>query len=240
MTMDLLDNYKAAWREEPSLNESRLTDQEIRSYLSRRTLRTDRIYRTGIIFDMALKGMLTFAVAGIMILFRAAQGSWLIAAVVGGVLLTSFLFEWKIFRQIPQISSNEAPIKDMLRERISFFNRSYLKALLVIAISGPVMIITGGMYYFYFKYGEIRPLDLEDMVVFSLFILAGYFISAYFQVIHFRFHVRQLEASLADLDQDTLTMDILSKQHQGRQRIIIMTSLALITGILLLLLLLHQ
>lgn len=237
--MSVLDKYKAAWREESSFNDSSLTDNKIRSYLSGRTAHADRMYRAGILFDLALKGLLAAAVAGIVILFRGAQGSWLVSAILGATLVASFLFEWKILRQIPDISSPAAPIREMLMERISFFNRSYLKALLAIAISSPVMILTGGLYYFYFKYGEIRPLDLEDIFVFSFFIFAGYVISAFFQVRHFRFHTSQLEASVADLDTGTVTMDILNLQRQKRQRIIIISSLAMVIGVLLFLLLLR-
>jgi hypothetical protein len=238
--MNLLDKYKAAWREEPSLNESMLTDHEIRSWLYQRTARTDRMYRKGIIFDLIIKGLLAVAVIGIVILFRSSQGSWLVSAVLGTAVLTSFLYEWKILRQIPNISTAAAPIRDMLRERISFFNRSYLRVLLIIAVSNPVLIFTGGMYYFYFRYGEIRPLDLEDFIVFSLFLIAGYTISAFFQIKNFRFHIRQLEESLADLNGNKFNKNLIRQQRQKRQRIIAMTILAVITGILLFLLLLSQ
>lgn len=238
--MELLDKYKTAWKNESSFTGSMLSDKEIKTYLSNRSAHTDRMYRIGIMFDMVLKGLLAIAVAGVVLVYPASQGTWIVSAVLGVVLLASFLFERKVYLQIPDISPLEASTRDMLRERISFFNRSYLKALLIIAISSPVMILTGGLYYFYFKYGELRPLDLEDMVVFSIFLFAGYIFSVYFQVRNYRFHINQLESLLSELDEGVITADMLKLQRRKRQRIIIMTSLAIVSGILLLLLLLIE
>jgi len=238
--MELLEKYRTAWKNESTLKSPWLSDKEIKSSLSSRSAHTDRMYRKGIIFDMVLKGLLAIAVAGVVLIYQASQGSWIVSTLLGAVLLASFLFERKVYLQIPDISCPEASTRDMLRERISFFNRTYLKALLIIAISSPVMILTGGLYYFYFKYGEIRSLDLEDMIVFSIFLIAGYILSAFFQVRNFRFHINQLESLLSDLDEGTITTDILKLQRRNRHRIIIITSLVMVTGIVLFLLLLLQ
>lgn len=236
--MNALEKYRTAWKNESSFKDSRLTESEIKTYLSKRSAHMDRMYRSGILFDLFLKIALAAGAAGIVILYRAAQLSWLIALILGILLLVSFLFERKIYLEIPHISSPSSPIKEVLQARIAFFNKSYLKALLVMALSNPVMILTGGLYYLYFKYGEIRPLDVEDIIVFSLFLIAGYFLMLVFQVKNFRFHIGQLEASLSEFEDGGLTEHILNAQRQKRNRVLFMTSLAVIIGILMFLLIL--
>ncbi len=236
--MNTLEKYRSAWKNESSFTDSVLTNNEIKSYLSRRSVHMDRMYRSGILFDLVLKIVLAAGAAGIVILYRASQGSWLIGLVLGILLLVTFLYERKVYRRIPHIASPTSSLKEALQERITFFNKSYLKALLVMAISNPVLILTGGIYYFYFKYGGIRPLDVEDIIVFSLFLIAGYFLMLVFQMKNFRFHIGQLEVVLTEFEEESVTQLMLNTQRKKRNRIMIMTGLAVITGILLFLLLL--
>lgn len=238
--MNVLDTYKAAWQDEKAFNESRLSDQEIKSYLEKRSARIDGMYRSGLLFDLVIKTILLAALAGLALVFQLSSGSSVAAALAGATLLGGLMFEGRIYLQISRVFTPSAPIKAALRERIDFFNRRYLKSLLVVAISSPLMILVGGMYYFYFKYGEIRPLDLEDIIVFSLILIAGYSLSTFFQVRNFRFHIRQLEDALAGFNEESLNMEVISLQRRQRKRIIILTLLAIIVGILSLLLLLIQ
>jgi len=79
---------------------------------------------------------------------------------------------------------------------------------------------------------------VEDIFVFSLFLIAGYFLMLVFQMKNFRFHIGQLEEVLAEFEEESMTQLMLNAQRKKRNRIMIITSLAVTSGILLFLFLL--
>ena len=80
-----------------------------------------------------------------------------------------------------------------------------MKSLYVGALSNSLIFLSGSLYYFYFKYGEIRPLDLTDYLVFGGAILIAYVLGAAVNLAAMKFQVRQLESCLQEIDEDKKT-----------------------------------
>jgi hypothetical protein len=90
------------------------------------------------------------------------------------------------------------------------------------------------IYYFYFKYGEIRPFQWDDYLVFSLTMLIGFGLGVTVQIAQYRFQIRQLESCLQEIDEETMTTFTIREQRNKKRRLVLIFVLALVCGLLLL------
>jgi hypothetical protein len=102
------------------------------------------------------------------------------------------------------------------------------------AVSNALIILSGILYYFFFKYGEIRPFQWDDYLVFSLTMLIGFGLGAAVQIAQHRFQIKQLESCLQEIDEDAISTLTLREQRNKRKRMILAFLLALVCGLLLL------
>jgi uncharacterized membrane protein YfcA len=102
------------------------------------------------------------------------------------------------------------------------------------ALSNALLIVSGMLYYLYFKYGELRPFTWEDYLVLGSVILIGYFFGAYVQIAQHNFHVRQLESCLQEIDENIINTYTLRKQKNRKRLLILIFVLAIVCGLLLL------
>jgi len=90
------------------------------------------------------------------------------------------------------------------------------------------------LYYFYFKYGEVRAFQWDDYLVFVAAIVIGFFVSAIVQRSQFNFQIKQLESCLQEIDEDTITSQTIREQQNKKRRMIGIFLLAIICGLLVL------
>ena len=121
-----------------------------------------------------------------------------------------------------------------LEEKISFYHQTYTYSLYVGALSNALIILSGILYYFYFKYGEIRPFQWDDYLVFSLTMLIGFGLGAAVQIAQHTFQIKQLESCLQEIYEDVISTITLREQRNKRKRMILVFLLALVCGLLLL------
>jgi hypothetical protein len=139
-----------------------------------------------------------------------------------------------MYRSTPSDLSSEPVIRRSLEKRIDFYHKKYVKSLYIGALSNSLIFVSGSLYYFYFKYGEIRPLDLTDYLVFGGATLIAFILGAAVNIYHMNFQVKQLESCLAEIDEDSISELTLKKQKNKRRRLFLIMLLALISGLLLL------
>ena len=229
-----LDTMKAAWKSEKSFEDHRLSEEDIERYLHKGSKDISQLFRKGLYFDIFLKGLSAAALVALGVLFRENLNLILLIA---GILLITFWtirYQWLLIGKIPEIHATSPVIRTTLEQRISFYHRHYIKSLYVGAFSNVLLIFSGMLYYFYFKYGELRPMQWDDYLVFAAVILIGYFFSAYIQIAQHNFQVRQLESSLREIDENSLNSYTVRQQRNRKRRMILIFVLALICGLLLL------
>jgi hypothetical protein len=141
---------------------------------------------------------------------------------------------------VPGAEDASQNTRSLLNAYVGFYYRSFVSSLIAGAFSSPLVLISGALYYFYFKYGTIRPLQTEDLVVFGSFILISFLLNAIVQFRNFGFHISQLKESLDAIEQDTLTDSKLSHYRKARKRNLIIYSIILLAGLLLLILFLFR
>jgi len=229
-----LDKVKAAWQNERGFEDKKLSETDIQQFLGRRSKDISRLFRTGLIFDIVLKSIVGVSLLGIIILFRTDMQALLVGSI--GLLLTlsAILYQGLMTGKIPESEGPDPVIRTSLENKINFYRQNYIKSLYVGALSNALLILSGMLYYFYFKYGEIRPFTWIDHLVFVAFILIGYALGAYVQVAQYNFQIRQLESCLLEIDEDALTTYTIRQQRNKKRRLTLLFVLSIVCGLLLL------
>lgn len=229
-----IDAIKAAWKEEKSFEEHRLSEADIERFLLKKSKDISQLFRMGLVIDMILKSVIALSFLGIIILFRAKLN----IVVMGSVILLGVLwatrYQWLMIKKIPPTGASAPVIRFTLEEKINFYNQHYMKSLYVGALSNALIILSGLLYYFYFKYGQIRPFQWDDYLVFSATILIGFALGAVVQIAQHRFQIKQLESCLHEIDEELITGATLKEQRNKKRRMILAFVLALVCGLLIL------
>lgn len=228
-----LDSIKSAWKNEGSFEDQRLAEADIENFLSSKSKDMSRLFRKGLIFDIVLKSLIGLSLIGIFFLLQASQSIILVSSVLM-LILWAIRFQWLMIARIPKTSTSEPVVKTSLENKVKFYRQHFIKSLYVGALSNSLFILSGMLYYFYFKYGEIRPFAWDDFLVFGITIILGFALGAYVQIRQHSFQVKQLESCLQEIDEESISTLTLREQRNKKRRMILIILLALICGLLLL------
>jgi len=235
MTEINLDQYKESWKKDNEKRTlgKRISEDDIRSYLSMKTKDITVLYQKGLWFDIVLKSILIFSFGFLIWIFKSQ--AYMLIINLALIILTIYLIilQRKYFGKIPKAHNTDDNLKNVLKRKIDFFNQTYIKALYVGAATNPLLILSGMMFYMYFKYGEIRPFEIDDYIVLGGMILISYFFALLIQVKQFRFHINQLETCLQEFSQDTLDELSIKRQRNQRMRIWLVSVILVVFGVLL-------
>jgi hypothetical protein len=235
-----LEKYKSAWKEEKSFNKATLTDPEIRTYIMKRSKGLTGSFKAGLVLDIILKIVLGISFIILMVLLRGKIG--ITGICTGSILILSYLLWSDIttYHKIPGQEGYSGDIQNFLKSRIEFYREKFLKTVYVIALTNPFVFLSGMLYYFYFKYGGIRPLQFVDIIVFSVFCIAGFALGAFIQVKQYNFQVNQLEECLREFEENGINEAMVKRHKKQKRTILIIFIIALVAGLLLLGLLFTQ
>jgi hypothetical protein len=229
-----LDTMKKAWKNESSFEDKRLSEVDIERYLHRRSGNISRLFRKGLIFDIVLKGIVGMSLLGIAILFREVPGFVIVISFILLGIIWTIWFQGRMIGKIPEAEAPGESIRITLETRIRFYYQHYIKSLYVGALSNSLIILSGMLYYLYFKYGEIRPFTWDDYLVFSGAIIIGYALGAFAQIAQHNFQVKQLESCLEEIDEETFSVLTIQSQKNKNLRLILLALLAILCGLLVL------
>jgi hypothetical protein len=229
-----LDTMKAAWKKEPGFEDKRLSEADIEVFLHSKSRNITQLFRKGLIFDVIFKSVVGLSLGGIIILFRANMHIILgISAVLLAVIL-AILYQWNMIGSVPENRDSEQVVRASLEKKVHFYHHRYIKSLYVGALSNSLLILSGMLYYYYFKYGEIRPFQLDDYLVFGAVIIIGYAVGAFAQISQHNFQVKQLENCLQEIDEDTLSSQTIREQQNKKKQLTRIFLLAILCGLILL------
>ena len=229
-----LEHYRTSWRAESTFGGPELDPEQIEAVLRRESKSTSRQFRTALWLDIGLKGLAAAALLGLLVLYRGYGGVSLLHAAVFAVTLFLLFLQWKTLRNVPPEGLAAASLRDCMQAFIHFYREEFLRALYVGAVSGSLVFYVGVFYYSWFRYGGLRPLEVDDYVVFVTGLLLAFGINAAAQRWQAGFQVRELEACLAEIDADTLTGKSARQRHFRRRKIVLMWLVSAVLGLLLL------
>lgn len=229
-----IDKIKTAWKNEKSFQDQKLSEADIARFLSKKSKDISQLFKTGLIVDMSLKTLVALSFVGIIILFQENLNVLVLASAIILALLWAIRYQWLMIGKIPQTGGSGSVIRSTLEEKISFYHQKYTYSLFVGALSNALIILAGMLYYFFFKYGEIRHFQWDDYLVFSLTMLIGFGLGAAVQIAQHRFQIKQLESCLEEIDEDVIGTLTLRDHRNKKRRMVLVFLLALICGLLLL------
>ena len=228
-----LDSIKAAWKIEKSFEDHKLSEADIQGFLSGKSKDISQLFRKGLIFDIVLKSIIGLSLIGLFFLLKASHTIILISSVLM-LILWAIRYQWLMISRIPKATASDPVIRNSLKNKVKFYHQHFRKSLYVGALSNSLFILSGMLYYFYFKYGEIRSFTWDDFLVFGVTIILGFALGAYVQIAQHNFQVKQLENCLEEIDEDTITTLTLMQQRAKKRRLTLIFLLALVCGLLLL------
>jgi hypothetical protein len=232
-SMDL-EHMKTAWKNEKNFEDKSLTEADIDAFLHNKSRDISRLFKVGLIFDIVYKAIIGISFLVILLLLSANQSIVLMVAAILLGLIWAIIYQWRLIKRVPGTGAADPVIRTSLENKVLFYHEHYIKSLYVGAISNSLIILSGALYYFYFKYGEVRPFQWDDYLVFVVAIVIGFFVSAIAQRSQFNFQIKQLESCLQEIDEDAMTTQTIREQQNKRKQMIGILLLAIFLGILVL------
>ena len=235
-----LEEYKSAWKTEISFSEEKLSMDQITKFMQKTSISISGLFRKSIFIDITIKIVLIFSFGMLLVLYSNQNLILLINSFL--ILLTIFgiVVQIKTYKKIPDVKNAEQNIKTLLYSHIDFYTKIFTPSLLISSFSSSLFFISGTFYYFYYKYGIISSFQYDDYLVFGTIIVISFLLSAFIQTGNFNFHVRQLENSLAEIEQETINESSLSNYKKRNNKNLIIYSTILFIGLVLLVLLLFM
>jgi hypothetical protein len=229
-----LEKYKSAWKKEQSFNNKILSESEIKNYLRKRSSEITRSFKAGLIFDIIIKACLAISFIYISLLFSFNTGIPAISIASIIIISVMVIFQINTYRKIPELKEYSDNVREFLESKIRFYRGRYFISVYITALSNPLIFICGMIIYSYFKYGEVKPMQFEDYLVFGLACIIGFAMGAFFQIKQYNFQISQLEACLSDLDEKGINENLIRKRNRQRKRMLLIFIVALLLGLLVL------
>lgn len=231
MKVTELDKYKDIWKDEKGFDRKILSDREVTGYLRKRSGSIRDSFRTGLLIDLVLKGILGIS---FLILTLLLPGTGVIQLLCGIMfLLTCYLIFMQIrtYFKLPGKRAYSENIKSFHEGIISFYRSRFIRSLHLSALSNPLIFISGMFYYYLFKYGMVRSMEAVDFIVLGIFCLAGYLLGFMAQRMQYNHRIRQMEECLNELNEGGLKEQTLKKQVRQNTLWIILFITALVIGL---------
>jgi len=234
------EKFRTAWQSSSFQNESRLSEAAVLNYMRSGSKSILVMYRRGLVMDIFAKLLLSLYALILLVGKHNDHQLNILSAVLFGVGIAGSIYQGFIFRLVPGRDDAGQNIMEKLKLVISFYHRKYSFSVLVSGITAPLFVALGMITYYLVKYGGIPELQPEDFLVLSGFLLAAYMLAAIAGIIQHTFRIRQLEESLVELEQDTLTEGTIARQARRNLRRLIIAVIFIIAGLLALLMIIHQ
>jgi len=228
------DKYKAAWKSEQGFEKNTLSEADIQGFLKKKSKEMNKLFNKGLIFDIVLKSVIGASFIVVSVLFLPNMRVLAISSLILAGIILAIFFQVKMMKKIPYANYAKGNLREVLESTIGFYKNKYIRSLYVAALSNSLFIISGMLYYFYFKYGEVRPFETDDYIVFCLIIIISFVFGAYVQIKLHNFQIRQLELCLTEIDENTINALTIKNQKARRRRIFLVFLLFIICGLLVL------
>jgi hypothetical protein len=189
-----------------------------------------------IFLDIAVKSVVLLVLV-IDIFLYLGTTNVIAICVTSIVLLTPLiLFEFKMLNRFSEIADYGKSTKEKLASMLTYLRSGFFSTLLTISIGYPFLFIAGMLLYFYASYGYVRPLDGQDIIVFSIFIVTGLAFNFYINRKQVDYQITHLETCLSDLNDSSLQMVSNNLENQRKQDITnkVLLMLVLVFGFVLL------
>ncbi len=210
------------------LGASEYESSAIEKFISKRSNSTAQKMKNMIFLDLGLKALIFFVLGIDIFLFWGTAN--VVAVCVSGIvlLLPLFLFQYKMLNRFVRIADYRQTTKEKLASMLTYLRSGFFSTLLAISSTYPFMFVAGMLLYFYAAYGYVRPLDGQDITVFSIFIIFGLVFNFVVNQKQLAYQIKHLETCLSDLNDSSLEMVSTNLERQRKQDMTIKILLMLV------------
>ncbi len=213
------DKYiKDMWNKaENLLGRSEYESSTIERFISKRSNSTAQKIKNMIYVDIMVKSVVLLVLIIDIFLYMGTVNV-IAVCITSLVLLTPLmLYEFKMLNRFSKIADYGKSTKEKLASMLTYLQSGFFTTLLAISIGYPFMFIAGTLLYFYAEYGRVRPLDGQDILVFSTFIITGLAFNFYMNRKQVDYQIQHLETCLSDLNDSSLQMVSENLERQRKQ-----------------------
>jgi hypothetical protein len=228
-----LEKYRLAWSKEKTFDRNILSDQEVRHYLGKRSKSLINSFRISLLFDIILKVILGISALVLIFLYLHSTGVLLTCLILVSTIFYLLSRQVRIYGKIPGQKEYSADLKSFLKREIEFYRTIYFKTIYLAALSNPLIVVIGALFYYYIRYSGTISLQIIDYLVIGLICVAGFIMGAFVQSRQFDFQVGQLEKCLDEFDTGGLDIRILKEQKKKQRMLFFVFLMILILGLVL-------
>ena len=219
------------------LSTSEYERSTIEKFISKRSNSTAQKIKNLIFLDIGLKFLILIFLGIDLFLFMGTLNVIAVCVTAVALLIPLTAFQFKMLNRFSKISDYGQSTKDKLSSMLTYLRSGFFSTLLAISSSYLFMFIAGMLLYYYAAYGYVRPLDGQDIIVFSIFIIVGLAFNFYVNRKQVDYQIKHLETCLSDLNDSSLEMVSTNLEKQRKQDIAnkVLLFLVLVFGFVLLL-----
>jgi len=235
MTNIDLEKYKTAWKNERSFDEKTLSEREVQRFMQSASKHIATLFKKGLVFDIVFKLVLLVSFVVLTFLVRNQPSGIFVVTFFILIIVAGIVWQLSVFKKIPNRNGSSQNLRGLLLNYLDFYNKSYIGAIFVGALSSTLLFLGGSLFYLIFKYHNIPHFQTDDYIVLGIGLVLSFGLSAFAQIKQNNFHINQLDEILKDLEEHKITEYSIKRYRNKRLRNIILIGIALIVGILLLL-----
>ncbi|WP_163326016.1 hypothetical protein [Draconibacterium mangrovi] len=228
---------KDMWNKaETLLGASDYESSSIEQFISGRTNDTTKKIKTMIIFDLVLKALAVCALAVDFVLYFGTANIMAVTVAGVAILIPLIFMQNKLLNRFSEAADYGQTTRNKLASMLIYLKTKFFTTLLSVASTYLFGFIAGSLVYFYIVYGQVRPLDGIDIVVFITFILIGIGLNFVVNQGQVKYQIKHLETCLNDLNDKNLELvsENIELQRKRDRSNKILLALVLVLGILLL------
>ncbi len=212
------NNLKDIWNNaENVLGISGYESSTIEQFISSRSSSVAEKVKKMLQLDIGLKMLVAFVLAIDAFIYFNTQTVFVICLLGIALLVPLVLFEFSVIKRFTEISDGGQSTKERLSAILIFLRSRFFTALLSISSTYIFIFISGSLMYFYATYGEVRPLNGQDIIVFSVFIIIGIVLNFVVNNSQVKYHIKHLELCLTDLNDNILAIVTTNIEVQRKQ-----------------------
>ena len=235
-----LEKYKSSWNKESAFEEKLLSAQDVLKFMQASSKQLMSLFKKGLVFDIILKSLL-FVVALLFIVLLSDQANVMyFSLLIQAFILILIGMQFSTLKKLPITTYEPESALQQLNRYITFYYSHYIQSILNSALSSVFLFIIGSLYYLHFKYGIIPELQIDDIIVLFLFIIIGFGLSFYAQLMQTKFHINQLKACVKDIETDALSEATVKTFRKHKLRNMLLIGILFIVGLLVFLYLIYQ
>ena len=197
-----LDELKKTWKQVNRDQSVHYSLDQIDTFRKSRSKDFSNWIRSSLRIDFILKSLTAISFAILVFLFNNQIQVQVICGILA-ILSTLLIFlEKPHFDKARKLDENPDTIQGSLINKLNYLKAYYFKIQFMVGLTNPLMVSAGACYFMYFKYSEIRPMDLEDILVFGAILIVSFLFTIPTTLGLYGFHLRNIQNSLANLENE--------------------------------------